>query len=116
MDLWIRRRPRSVEDDNVDGGASRHLAHEISTRDVLTVNVGLRHEFTEHAILDASPATNFAIPIKLAPHRYWACSCSIERPSSSVLHALSKRLMLESQNQRDDSYQERTMQSRSRAR
>ncbi len=81
------------------------------TRDVLTVNFGLRHQLTEHAILIASIGHELRASktIKLAPSSVTAaCSCSTER---HLLRISSMRfrsgLLRENQNQRDDYYQER---------
>jgi hypothetical protein len=53
MDLWNRGRGGAGENDNVDGGTKRHVAHELHPN-VLTVNFGLCHQLTDARVLIAS--------------------------------------------------------------
>jgi hypothetical protein len=78
------------------------------SRDTLTVNVGVHHEFSETRILIVSLGRGFVRPILSRRSVSAECSCSTEprvlRVSSMRVRS---RLLRENQNQRDDYHQER---------
>ena len=80
------------------------------TRDVLTVNVGLRHQLTEARILIASIGHELRDPrsSRWPSSAIAACSCSTERRLLRISSMrFRSRLLRENQNQRDDHHQER---------